>query len=1509
MKHFSLLFMMFCLLSATVVANPVGQQEARQKAAQFAIGRKALSRRAGSAAAMERQLQLVIDTREVYGFEIAGGQGFVIVSGDDRTEPILGYADEGSLRADRISPAMKAWIAHYQAEISSMSQSVQPRPKQAAERSAIAPLIQTRWGQSAPYNDQCPMVGGERGKTGCIATAMAQIVNYFGYATETTKPIPAYTTKSYEVRVAEKPVTPLSLSRDGNISDSAKALLMAYCGASVGMDYGPLESGTNSGKIGMALHDYFGFDSSMRYASRDAMTVDAWEEIVYNELANGRPVLYAGTTSNGQGHEFICDGYDGQGLYHINWGWDGAQDGFFRLSVLDAETGGVGSSTSPDGYSMKQSVIYNLKAETGVYHEDAKVLTVSKLEAVNGTQFTRDGRSSNFPSIDFAFKLTNDSKEKRVIQVAAGIMKDEKVVQRVSLFSIDFDPNGYFERTVSFGFGGNYTNGEYRIVLLCKGADEGNYQLCQGCDLRYVAATIDGNTMTVENRPAAKLAVTALGYSGRIAQNSYRELIAGVTNMGKEYNGSLWLATGDNVVSGNGIYIREGETIDVKFHIGITDSRQQIRIATDPEGKNVIYEGVDTIVPPIPGKHIKLSNLAIDGGGMVQAGSRLNVIISVNDAGLTPFATYGLAYLIDEGDTVAIANVPDLPYRSASCQVSVELPDTLQTGEHRLTVVVTHIDGEKPTDVEGQQQSIGFTSYREDMGRQKVLLERVTSCLYDTYTSREDEAMSQLAEMAADYTMVTYHGLQDPLNCPEGSSFIESLLGRSYSIPKLFYNRQASTAAELDDGGLDLINKRTAVIAKTIAAQKARPAFAVLDLSAERISGGRIEVKVIGRKNSDFDILAGRPFLTVMLAEDSVLAQQSDYLRGTIARYPHQSVLRTTLTPVWGSPIAWTDDNEFVEYYVFKPDDSWNVDHLKVVALLGAPYTDNVTTLQVANCNDLSLKGLPPYVDPFEQQADREMVVGYRLDHATDTAATVYNGSIEGTYRAAIMLDRKQLGPLAGNAITHVRVAVEEPSAPITIWISDSIKSTPVYVQQEPNPVKGWNVVKLHTPVVIPADTIVIGYECEAAPGQPFRLGYDNTPDENGSFLLYTPNGLWINRSETGCLPIQAIAAGDHLPQHDLRLIQATAVQTIFQPGDSLRGSYYFKNSGAKTVDAYTLSYRIDEGQEQLMEAGSDYAPYTSRERQFAIQVPDTTAVGLHRMDICVRSINGQAPDYTACDTLSIDFMVYDPLLAQQRQKTLVEYCTDLNLPEADEADVRIKALKASRDDVVVVALHTDEQLGTDESRQRCDDMTDDYPFVLYNHISTDIAEAVATPSFATIAIEATHNDSTYTVTVSGMLNQDFNRLFTAMPSLFVLLTEDSVSVEREGASLLQNDVLRQSVTDIWGDDIDSIADLRYTATYEIRPDSVWNEQQLHIVAYIGKVYDDTNVGKVGVMNCETFALKDATEASGIGTVRGDGRKTPVMRFAIDGTRLQAPRRGLNIIRYGDGSTRKVTVK
>lgn len=355
-----------------ISARQISPDEALETANRFVRGNSRL--RALSQAQMKlAYVKTEGSQNRLYVFNASTG-GFVIVSGSDATEQVLGYGTSGAFDAQNMAPGLVDMLDIYSEEIGyAIDNNIEraSAPVQTADtRLSIAPMLKTQWGQSTPFNNLCPMVGSNRSVTGCLATAMAQVMKHHNW------PEVGEGSRTYELNLGGETVT-LSVDFGETTYDwenmlnnyssgyneqqaNAVATLLYSCGVACGMDYAT--STAPSAELFKALPNNFKYDKSIKMAEKAYYGIDEWNDIVYNELRNGRVVYLAGYNAK-SGHAFVCDGYDKDDYFHINWGWVGLDDGYFKMSALDPSEQGIGGSDA--GYSKGLEMVYNIKKDQG----------------------------------------------------------------------------------------------------------------------------------------------------------------------------------------------------------------------------------------------------------------------------------------------------------------------------------------------------------------------------------------------------------------------------------------------------------------------------------------------------------------------------------------------------------------------------------------------------------------------------------------------------------------------------------------------------------------------------------------------------------------------------------------------------------------------------------------------------------------------------------------------------------------------------------------------------------------------------------------------------------------------------------------------------------------------------------------------------------------------------------------------------------------------------------------
>lgn len=296
-------------------------------------------------------------------------KSFLILPNDDNAPALLAYSDSDPFDIEN-NPALLEWLEQYNKEVL-LLQKNEKKPFEGnslwrSAREEIKPLLSTKWNQEAPYNELCPKVDGRETVTGCVATAMAQVMKFYNYPEKGIGKHSYYWRPGEEELTFDYENTPFQwdlMTDDYNRESSeesrkAVATLMLGCGISVDMHYEPGGSGAATMQMGIALRDIFKYSKSIWMPNRVFYTYDEWEGMIYDELIQGRPVLYSGAGTAG-GHQFVCDGYSHDGYFHFNWGWGGLSNGYFLLTALNPDDLGVGGGAG--GFNSSQVASLGVK--------------------------------------------------------------------------------------------------------------------------------------------------------------------------------------------------------------------------------------------------------------------------------------------------------------------------------------------------------------------------------------------------------------------------------------------------------------------------------------------------------------------------------------------------------------------------------------------------------------------------------------------------------------------------------------------------------------------------------------------------------------------------------------------------------------------------------------------------------------------------------------------------------------------------------------------------------------------------------------------------------------------------------------------------------------------------------------------------------------------------------------------------------------------------------------------
>lgn len=462
MKHYLLTLLLLTMAVMTALGQQtVSVEEAQAKAAAF------LNRSAGAkGGTVTTDVQLAYTAQqgnETYYYVFNNGSngqgGFVIIGGDETARTILGYSDNGAFDPNNMPENMKWWLSQYEQQISAAIKNGGTTAAakggmggvKSIARADIPYFVKSEWDQVAPYNTAIPWIFNSPANytdnnalaTGCVATAAAQIMKYYKYPTQGTGSSSCTnilngvtfsanfgsTTYQWNKMADSYEYNTYSGTESGTGTDAenAVATLIYHCGVAANMKYGKLNDTGSSAydtNMGAGLVKYFNYDKSMTREARTGYTDDQWAALIYSELEARRPVLYGGQTSGGAGHAFVCSGYknfEGNDLFHINWGWSGNYNGYFPLQgtvngvdALRPNGTGSGGAEAGSAYDREQDIIIGIKPNAGGAPKvtcESLTLKSSSISPGNNLAISSSFTNNSFVTLNITYgvKLVNNS--------------------------------------------------------------------------------------------------------------------------------------------------------------------------------------------------------------------------------------------------------------------------------------------------------------------------------------------------------------------------------------------------------------------------------------------------------------------------------------------------------------------------------------------------------------------------------------------------------------------------------------------------------------------------------------------------------------------------------------------------------------------------------------------------------------------------------------------------------------------------------------------------------------------------------------------------------------------------------------------------------------------------------------------------------------------------------------------------------------------------------------------
>ena len=614
---FTLLSFTFALL---MTAEPIGKQTALYTAQAYMLAKgKNINPSQTPFRSVRKGATQTDEGSYYYVFNAGNDEGYVIISGDDRTEPVLGYVEQGTFDPNNIPENMRSWLQLYADQIKFIvDNDIQPnspllkkRNKVAATKHSVGELLKSRWNQGHPYNLTCPKYYKEDGTqhypaAGCVATAMAQVMYFYKYPEKTKTAIPTHSNTYTLSDGTEKVVTMKAIPRNTIIDweymrdtyscndehahdrpDTAVANLMLYCGQAVKMGYGG-SSGAATSRSRDVYVNYFGFDTRAFWGGRGSYSIDEWFDMLYNEIEEGYPVLYAGHSSGG-GHAFVLDGFDGDNLFHVNWGWGGGSNGWFLVSILNpGDNSGIGASSSSDGYSMSQGALFNLRTP-GTPKGDTH-LSISDV-TVQGTSIKA--------------KFTNNTGSTGSFNTGIVMLANDGSLALVGAKQTLSGMTNGASQVKTFSIKGRLPEGTYKLSPASKSMKSEVWHPEYNLRNQYIEAIVDSLGELDLHFPYPTyedIRIDTITFPGTRIVGKEQEVKVTFRNEGAEYFKTIYLlasktSTKVYTESKSMVAVRPGETVDVSYFFKPEETgTYNLWFSTDDKGNNVMGTGTMEVI-------------------------------------------------------------------------------------------------------------------------------------------------------------------------------------------------------------------------------------------------------------------------------------------------------------------------------------------------------------------------------------------------------------------------------------------------------------------------------------------------------------------------------------------------------------------------------------------------------------------------------------------------------------------------------------------------------------------------------------------------------------------------------------------------------------------------------------------------------------------------------------------------------------------------------------------------
>lgn len=638
------------LMPGMLLAAPVKKDAAKMKAAAFL--QQKIAATSGRRAPQNLSLTSSEEEGSAYYVFKNGNKGFAIVAGDDRFGDVIGYSEENTFDEANMPEALRLTLQDYAAAVKFAQENnieIQRAPRKAT-RNNVTEFVKFRWNQSEPYSNMCPSDGTASGhcSTGCMAVTTAMIVAHYKYP----ETLPGHTNSSNNLRseAYAYDYSRFSTSYSSYSSVGEMPQFMYHIANLLDTKYDPDGSGATESRFVPTFIDYLGYNKNIKAITRDAYSAEDWEEIIYNELAAGRPVNFLGSHPDLGGHSYLADGYRASdGFFHILWGWGSTCVGYFDMNVLNpfvqylSQWGGMGYKCPPAGFTSGLKAVIGIQPET-IEGSNVQLMTTDDIimdgsERVRATLFNWDDRTFRG---QLTWAVLNEDGSFTVLENAP--------TQNLNVSYKSYANNSL--NITSLGL----SAGSYKLVPVCKTNDEGaEWNLCEGYQQKYVEVVVNGGKTTITPHPVKDVTAEMLTYKG--SSGVYLELLLKLKNNGDDTFGYLTITgTRDDGVKVYGtkmdiatkagqdlllsMFIENGGTssLDYSGHIYTVKVEYLHKTigtftidpgATSPSSYYVSYDGVDFEDYEYVDGKANLYSTSLKGNVKVKSTSSYNYLVPV----------------------------------------------------------------------------------------------------------------------------------------------------------------------------------------------------------------------------------------------------------------------------------------------------------------------------------------------------------------------------------------------------------------------------------------------------------------------------------------------------------------------------------------------------------------------------------------------------------------------------------------------------------------------------------------------------------------------------------------------------------------------------------------------------------------------------------------------------------------------------------------------------------------